>query len=108
MIFKNPYWSVKLKISTLQRWIIVHSIIYYELNSSVVTDKVFDANAKQLVKMQNDNPKTSAQSDYWYVFNDFDGSTGFDLYHRLNKKGKQYLKHIAQVILNLYKAGGAR
>lgn len=101
MRFNNPYWSNKLKISALQRWIIVHSILYYELNRSVVTDKVFDANAKQLVQMQEDFPDEAEEADYWYVFHDFDGTTGFDLYHRLDKHDKEYLTNIAHHVLRL-------
>lgn len=100
MMFNNPYWSNKLKISALQRFILVHSILYYELDSSLITDKMFDENAKQLVKMQFEFRNDAVNSDYWYVFFDFDGSTGFDLFSRLNKKDRKYLTHIAQYILS--------
>ena len=96
MKFGNPYWSNKLKMSALQRWVLVHSIIYYELDNSVVSDKMFDDNAKQLVRMQNEFSDEANDTDYWYVFYDFDGSTGFDLFDRLNKKDKEWLMHIAQ------------
>lgn len=105
MQFNNPYWSNKLKIGCLQRWLIVHSILYYELNNSIVNDKMFDANAYQLVGLQKQYPEDAKQSEYWYVFNDFDGSTGFDLYHRLNKKDKAYLKQIAQHLIRLNRGG---
>ena len=108
MKFANPYWSNKIKISFLQRWVIVQSIIYYELNSSVVSDEEFDGNAKQLVQMQKDFPDEAKQSDYWYVFNDFDGTTGFDLFYRLKKKNKQYLTQIAHHVIKLYKKEGAK
>ena len=75
------------------------------MDSSIVEDKLFDANAKQLVQMQNDFPTEAEESDYWYVFNDFDGSTGFDLFHRLTKHDKQYLTQIAQHVLKLCKGG---
>ena len=39
------------KINLLSRWIIFHSIIYYEMNKSLVTDYMFDNNAKELYKM---------------------------------------------------------
>ena len=102
MEFSNPYWSNKLKIDSLQRWILVHSILYYELNTGIVSDKQFDANAYQLVKLQKDNPEDSERSQYWYVFYDFDGSTGFHLYYRLNDSDKEYLKHIASHVLYLH------
>ena len=107
MKFVNPYWSNRIRISMLQRWIIVHSILYYELSNSIVVDKIFDDNARQLVQMQNDYPDDAEESQYWYVFYDFDASTGFNLYDRLNKHDKAYLMHIAQHVLKIYKAGGA-
>lgn len=109
MRFTNPYWSNKLRISALQRWVLIHSILYYELDTSLVSDKVFDEHAKWLVQMQNDYPDEAELSDYWYVFYDFDGSTGFDLYDRLNKRDKQYLVHIAKHVLKISKTEkGAR
>lgn len=98
MEFINPYWSNKLRINALQRWVIVQSIIYYEFGNTLVSDMVFDANAKQLVQLQKDFPNDAKQSDYWYLFYDFDGTTGFDLYSRLNKKDKQYLTHLAKYV----------
>ena len=108
MKFTNPYWSNKLKISSLQRWVIVHSILYYEMDSSIVSDQMFDDNAKQLVKMQSQFPVEAEYSDYWYVFYDFDGSTGFDLFGRLKKKDRRYLTQIAQHVLKLHNAGGKK
>lgn len=95
MVFGNPYWSKAIHISLLQRWLIVHSILYYELNTSIITDKAFDDNAHQLVELQEQYPKEAQRSEYYYLFNDFDGSTGFHLYHRLNEHDKQYLMQIA-------------
>lgn len=77
------------------------------MDTSVVEDKVFDANARQLVQMQAEHPDEAEETQYWYVFFDFDGSTGFDLFHRLNKHDKHYLTQIAQHVLAVYKAGGS-
>lgn len=106
MKFVNPYWSNRVRIGMLQRWILVHSILYYELSNSIVEDAVFDRNARQLVEMQEDYPDEAEESEYWYVFYDFDASTGFNLYSRLNKHDKDYLMHISQHVLRVYKAGG--
>ena len=105
MRFANPYWSNKLKISTLQRWIIVHSILYYEMSSSIIPDKVFDENAYQLVKLQKEYKEEAEESEYWYMFYDFDASTGFHLYDRLKENDKKYLTHIAQHVLALNRGG---
>ena len=103
MKFSNPYWSNKLKIDALQRWILVHSILYYEMDSSIISDKLFDDNARQLVMMQEQFSDEAAETQYWYVFYDFDGSTGFDLFDRLNKDDKVYLTQIANHVLKLSK-----
>lgn len=105
MQFNNPYWSEKLKISTLQRWIIVNSILYYEMNETVVPDKIFDRNARQLVALQNEFEEVVSETDYGYVFYDFDGTTGFDLYDRLDENDKSYLTTIAFSVLRNYKEG---
>lgn len=101
MIFENPYWSNKLKIQTLQRWIIVHSILYYEMDNSVIDDLMFDKNARQLVKMQSKFPDESKNTAYWYIFKDFDGTTGYDIYGKLTEKDKVYLSGTATHVLDL-------
>lgn len=91
--------SVKEKISTIQRYIIVHSILYYAMNKSVISDKKFDEVAKELVALKKQEQEAYKQSDYYYCMYDFDGSTGFDLYDRLNECDKEYLSFIAQAVL---------
>ena len=99
MKFTNPYWSYKLRIETLQRWVLIHSILYYEMDESLVSDKVFDEHAKTLVGLQKEHRASAKHSQYWYVFHDFDGTTGFDLPDRLNDKDKAYLFMIAKHVL---------
>lgn len=90
------YWSDSTKISQLQRRIIVHSILYYEMNNSVITDKQFDAMCQQLVDLQNVvEYKEFRSSTYYYAMYDFEGSTGFDIPSRLTKYDKAYLSQIA-------------
>ena len=93
------YWDIKVKIEYLQRRIIVYSIAYYELNNNIVSDKYYDEISKQLVVLQNENKEVVKETMYGYVFHDFDGSTGFDLYDKLNKKDKEYLMEITQMVL---------
>lgn len=102
MRFSNPYWSKQLQISTLQRWVVVHSILYYEMDNSIVSDKAFDTNAKQLAQMQKDFPKDAKASQYWYAFKGFDGTTGFDLFSKLSDGDRSYLTKIAEVVLASY------
>lgn len=100
------YWKEKTKIEYLQRMVIVHSILYYELNESCIKDSKFDILSKQLVRMQNDAELNVLESTmYYYCLNDFDGTTGFDIYSKLNKKDKKYLMHIATLVLEKYNQG---
>lgn len=98
------YWNGPTKISYLQRQVIVHSLLYYELNESVISDKEFDDLSRQLVKMQRNASKDDLRnSQYYYCFYDFDGTTGFHLKDRLNEKDKPYLLGLAKFILRKYK-----
>ena len=51
MNWNNPYFTTLEKINLLCRWVTVHSIIYYERDTNIVSDKLFDNNCKQLKKM---------------------------------------------------------
>ena len=77
-------WDKITCINYLQRKIILNAIAYYELDSSPLSDKEYDELSRQLVEMQKDIDINSTQ--YGYIMQDFDGTTGFDLYSRLNQK----------------------
>jgi hypothetical protein len=83
MEFPSPYWNAKTKIELLQRWLLVHSFIYYELNNNVVSDEMYDMNSKQLAEMQNKYPDDFIKSKYYYAMKEFDGSTGFGFVEKL-------------------------
>lgn len=94
------YWTESMIVNWLQRFVIVHSILYYVLNNSIITDKVFDDVCKQLVKHQKEmDKKDFKNTQYYYCMYDFDGSTGFHLYDRLKEKDKVYLTKIAKGLL---------
>lgn len=98
------YWNDIVKASHLQRRILVHSILYYQMNENVISDKVFDDISKQLVNLRTQMcEKDYQKTTYNYCFKDFDGSTGFDLYDKLNKQDQEYLTLIAHNVLRCYK-----
>ena len=86
-------WDKITCINFLQRKIILNCIAYYHLNTNKLTDKEYDELSRQLVSLQKDININDTQ--YGYVMYDFDGTTGFDLYDRLNAHDKQYLMNIA-------------
>ena len=88
--------STQEYINFLQRFIIVHSYIYYELNDNVISDKDYDAKAKELVRYKNEYPELWNSSEYYKQFgDDYNGTTGFSLYHELNEHQKEIIQSIA-------------
>lgn len=94
--------SIIDQISFLQRYIIIHSIIYYHLNSNVISDSKYDEYAKYLEKLIKLNDKEFKESQYYYAFTDYSSATGFDLYDKLNDCDKKYLMHLATKVLQDY------
>ena len=95
------------KVDFAARYVIVHSIIYYKMDDSVISDKKFDKKSAVLLKLIKKYPEEFKNSEYYRAIYDFDGSTGFHLYSRLNKSQRRYLKQIARYVIRLYKKGGA-
>lgn len=94
------YWSDITKVDVLQRCVIVHSIIYYHLNESCITDKEYDYMCQQLVELQRQlTDNQFRKTMYYYCMFDFDGSTGFDLYDRLIPYDKQLLTRVANNVI---------
>ena len=89
-------WDKITCIDFLQRKIILNAIAYYELDSPRLYDREYDELSSQLVELQKDIDIQKTQ--YGYVMYDFDGTTGFDLYDRLNEKDKRYLMQLARYI----------
>lgn len=72
--------EIKDEIKRLRRCILVHSIIYYRMGTSVISDYQYDKFAKKLKKLQDENPKLSESvTDYYKDFKDWNGCSGFDL-----------------------------
>ncbi len=87
-------------IDFLQRFILVHSYIYYELNNNVISDKFYDEKSKELVQLKNQHPELWKNSMYYRQFGDeYNGSTGFTLFYDLEKSEQDKIRHIALVML---------
>lgn len=100
MEFASPYWNTKTKIELLQRWILVHSHLYYDLNTSIIEDHMFDNNSKQLVTLQEANIEAFKQSRYFYAMYDFDGSSGFGMVQRLTPVHFSAVTRDASMLIN--------
>lgn len=96
----SVYWDLAAKMSYLQRRIIVYSIMYYEQNESCISDVQYDGISRQLVRLMSEaSQKDLERTRYYYAMYDFDGSTGFDVPHRLTKEDYEHCSNIAACIL---------
>lgn len=100
MKFHQPF-SVVEKIQLLQRWILVQSFSYYELNENIASDFKYDANARQLERLITENPDEAKRSRYYDYFYDFfdesEGAhmtSGFDLLERVKKDDDKLYRYI--------------
>lgn len=90
-------------ISFFQKRIIVHSILYYQMDSSIIPDKTFDKFSRLLVDLMKTTPREILEkSRYWYAMDNFDGATGFDLYSRLTREDQVALTGLAHHLLRLH------
>lgn len=96
----NQYLTPMEKIRMIQRWVLVHCYLYYELNSSVVSDHVFDANMRQLDTLRISYPKGWKKSSWSYVFVGFDPSTGYGLTSKLKREDLNIIIRDANMIIN--------
>lgn len=104
---KSPciYWSKLTKISHLQRRVLLYSVMYYEFDRPCVSDHDYDNISRQLVEMQNSCSKEElSETKYGYAFEDFDGSTGFDLFSKLNHEDKVWIEDLARSLIIMSEA----
>lgn len=100
MKFREPFNLVE-RIQLLQRWILVQSFAYYELNENIASDFAYDDNAKQLAEMKRQYPDEFKRSKYFEYFKDYcsdeDGTvntSGFDLLERLRRTDKDMYRRV--------------
>lgn len=66
-------------INRRRRQILVHSVIYYQMNDSIIDDSTWNKWAKELEELQRKYPKISEECVFNEAFKDFDSSTGYNL-----------------------------
>lgn len=71
--------DIRAKINQRRRQILVHSIIYYVMNDSIVSDEDWSRWALELEDLQNKYPEIAKDCVYSDAFSDFDRSTGCNL-----------------------------
>ena len=88
--------TIQEKIKQRRRQLILHSFIYYVLSDNIISDAKWSKWAQELVELQQKYPKESAEVEYWSLFRDFDGSTGF----HLTVDCDPWVEHMAKLLLD--------
>lgn len=78
-LFISDDAQVEELINRRRRQILVSSIAYYKYNHSFISDYQWSEWAKELVGISKARPDIAARCCYAKEFEDFEGSTGFDL-----------------------------
>ena len=71
--------KIKELIYRRRQQVWVHSILYYRMNTNLVSDDTWSKWALELENLQRDYPKLAEQVPYHDIFKDFDHSTGSNL-----------------------------
>ena len=71
--------NVIQRIEYLRKKLLVHSIIYYRLNESIIPDTKWAEWALELENLVRDHPEEDQNSFLAKEFQDFDHSTGYNL-----------------------------
>lgn len=76
-----PLFNINNNVVSLIRrrmlQIAVHSYIYYELNTNIISDEKWSRWARELVELIKKHPREFKSIKHHEWFEDFDGSTGF-------------------------------
>lgn len=78
-IYSGEDLTIAEKIQRRRYQVMVHSCLYYSMNTNMVSDVQYDAWARELEQLQNAYPDIADNVDYAEYFKDFSASTGFDL-----------------------------
>ena len=73
---------IAAKIQQRRYQILVHSLLYYELDINLVEDNKWAEWGKELVELQASHPDVSSRVIFAEAFKGFDASTGFNLPYR--------------------------
>lgn len=75
-IFSGEDLKVAELIQQRRYQMLIHSCLYYHLNTNIISDKQFDEWGRELVRLQHNYPEISKQVTLYEEFKDWDASTG--------------------------------
>lgn len=86
--------TIAEKIKQRRRQMLVHSYIYYEKDTNIVSDAKWAEWAKELEQLQKDYPEEAKEVEFADQFIDWDGSSGAYL------KYSDSIKAVAEILLS--------
>lgn len=75
--------QIKSKVRQRRAQMLVHSCIYYEMDTNIVSDHKWQEWADELQQLQEQNPDCCKIDFFDWEFRDWTGATGNHLPHRL-------------------------
>lgn len=75
-LFDGPELQVAEKMLQRRAQMLVHSCLYYELDTNIIPDTKWDEWARELAQLQKDYPEISKEVRWYEYFADWDASTG--------------------------------
>lgn len=76
---------------------LIHAIVYYKFNESILSDAEWTKRAKQLVELQKEYPQESKEAPLFDMFCDFDYSTGMNLVYKADEKAIGKAKYLIEM-----------
>lgn len=75
-LFTGAELEIAEKIQQRRYQLLIHSCIYYHLNTNIISDMQWDKWARELVQLQTDYSDIGEHVQLYDMFKDWDGSTG--------------------------------
>ena len=72
-------------------------------DSSIIKDSEYDNISRTLVEMKEAFPESYEKTRFYYAMENFDGSTGYDIWYNLTEEDKKYISQKANLILSYKK-----
>ena len=86
------------KMNLLERWILIHCILYYDMDEAFIGDAEFDGNMKQLAKAIDRLPNAFKYTRYYEIFKDFTPSSGYYLVPKLKESSHIHYAYLLTIV----------
>lgn len=99
------WFEIRDKINQRERQILLHSYLYYVLDTSVVDDSKWSQWAEELEYMLHEYPEEAKCSEFFKYFKDFDHSTGANLVAYYDNYDLAWVPIVADMTIRYEKFG---